>query len=82
MFLYNKSEGGMFMLNEKESRVLNAILKYIYENGFSPSIREIGKLTGIKSTSTVHRYLSRLEQKGYIERKENSPRALRVIQDT
>ncbi|WP_461038843.1 LexA family protein [Tepidimicrobium xylanilyticum] len=45
-------------------------------------MREIGKLTGIKSTSTVHRYLSKLEEKGYIERKEKSPRALRVIQDT
>jgi len=31
MFLYNKSEGGMFMLNEKESKVLNAIVKYIDE---------------------------------------------------
>ncbi|WP_461039740.1 LexA family protein, partial [Tepidimicrobium xylanilyticum] len=58
------------MLNEKESKLFDAIVKYIYENGFSPSIREIGKLTGIKSTSTVHRYLSKLEEKGYIERKE------------
>jgi len=75
-------KGGMTMLNEKESKLFDAIVKYIDENGFSPYIREIGKLTGIKSTSTVHRYLSRLEQKGYIERKEKSPRALRVIQDT
>lgn len=67
------------MLNEKESRVLNAILKYIYENGFSPSIRDIRNITRIKSISTIHRYLNRLEKKGFIDRRENSPRALRVI---
>jgi len=67
------------MLNDKESKLLNTIVKYINENGFSPSIREIGEIVGYKSTSTVYRYLEKLEEKGYIERKENSPRALKVI---
>lgn len=67
------------MLNNKEIKLLKGITKYIDENGFSPSIRDIGDIMDFKSTSTVHRYLSRLEQKGYIERKEKSPRALRVI---
>lgn len=67
------------MLNNKESKLLNAIVKYIDENGFSPSIRELREIVGCKSTSTVHRYLNRLELEGYIERKENSPRAIKVF---
>ena len=70
------------MLNEKESKLFDAIVKYIDENGYSPSVRELSEIVGFKSTSTVHRYLSKLEEKGYIERRENSPRALRVVQDT
>ncbi|MGJ0848077.1 winged helix-turn-helix transcriptional regulator [Tissierella praeacuta] len=67
------------MLNERELEILNAIVNYIKQNGYAPSVREIGKIVGLKSTSTVHTYLKSLESKGFIERKENSPRTLRVI---
>ena len=67
------------MLTERESEVLNIIVEYIKENEYAPSVREIGKLMGLKSSSTVHMYLKNLELKGFIERKENFPRALRVI---
>lgn len=67
------------MLTTKESIVLEAIVNYIEINGFSPSIREMCELVGLKSTSTVHNHLTNLENKGYIERKENFPRALRVV---
>ncbi|WP_313758493.1 LexA repressor [Tissierella sp.] len=67
------------MLNEKESEILNVLVDYIKQNVYAPSVREIGKIVGLKSTSTVHKYLKGLELKGFIERKENFPRALRVI---
>lgn len=67
------------MLTTKESIVLEAIVNYIEINGFSPSIREMCELVGLKSTSTVHNHLTNLENKGYIERKGNLPRALRVV---
>lgn len=67
------------MLTEKEAQILNVIVDYIKENGYAPSVREIGKLVGLKSTSTVHEYLKRLQEKGYIERKENFPRTLKVL---
>lgn len=38
-------------------------------------------MAGFKSTSTVHKYLNMLGEKGYIERKENSPKDLRVIKN-
>ncbi|WP_313757090.1 winged helix-turn-helix transcriptional regulator [Tissierella sp.] len=67
------------MLNERELEVLNVTVDYIKQNGYAPSVREIGKIIGLKSTSTVHTYLKSLESKGFIERKENFPRALRVL---
>lgn len=67
------------MLTERESEVLNVIIDYIKENEYAPSVREIGNIIGLKSTSTVHGYLRNLELKGFIERRENFPRALRVI---
>jgi len=67
------------MLTERESQVLNIIVEYIKENGYGPSVREIGNIIGLKSTSSVHAHLKNLQEKGYIERKENFPRALKVI---
>lgn len=67
------------MLNERELEILNIIVDYIKQNEYAPSVREIGKLAGLKSSSTVHMYLKNLELKGFIERKENLPRALRVL---
>lgn len=69
------------MLNERELEILNVIVDYIKQNGYAPSVREIGKIVGLKSTSTVHTYLKSLESKGFIERKENLPRALRVLKN-
>lgn len=51
----------------------------IRENGFSPSIRDIMAQLGIKSTSTVHAYLGRLEEKGYIFKENGKSRTLRTV---
>lgn len=67
------------MLSEKEKVILQTIIDYIEKNEYVPSVREICDLVELKSTSTVHNHLINLENKGYIERKENSPRAMRVV---
>ena len=64
-------------LNEKQQKVL----KYVQDcaqNGLPPSVREICNATGIKSTSTVHGYLSLLEREGYINRESGLNRAIRM----
>lgn len=57
----------MVILTEKENIILVAISNFIEEKGFSPTVREIGDLTGFKSSSSVHKYLLRLRDKGKIE---------------
>lgn len=64
-------------LNEKQQKVL-AFVKERLGDGIPPSVREIGDACGIKSTSTVHAYLKRLEDEGYIDRRSGLNRAIRL----
>lgn len=64
-------------LTTKESAVFDLIRRSIAK-GVIPSVREIGAELGIKSTSSVHRYLTSLEEKGYIERGDGLNRSIRL----
>lgn len=65
------------MLDGKAERVLGYINKRINQ-GVPPSVREICTDLGIKSTSTVHKYLKQLEQAGCIERDQNLNRSIKI----
>lgn len=64
-------------LTEKQLKVYNFLVKAL-GNGIPPSVREICKELGIKSTSTVHGILSVLEENGYIERDARNSRSIRI----
>ena len=49
------------------------------KNGFPPSIREIAKAVGLKSTSGVYSHLKKLEEEGLIEIRGYSPRAIKIL---
>lgn len=66
-------------LTKRQSNILKFIESYQKKEGWAPSIREIAEACGLSSTSSVFRNLKVLENKGYIERMENSPRAIRVL---
>jgi len=66
-------------LNIREKAVLTAIMTSIRSRGYPPSVREIGQEVGLLSSSTVHGYLKRLQDKGYLRRDESKPRAMEVI---
>ena len=65
------------MLNEKATNIYKFIKDSI-ENGYAPTVREICAALNIKSTSTVHRYINLLIEEGYIEKKDNSNRAIKL----
>ena len=64
--------------NGKE-RVYNFLVEFIRENGFPPSVREIGSGCGLKSTATVRDYLEMLEMMGKIEVKRKITRGIRLV---
>ena len=66
-------------LNKREKAILKFVEKQSIENGYPPSVREIGKAVGLKSTATVHSYLAALSKKGYIKKEAQKGRTLKVI---
>ena len=63
---------------EKLTKVMDYIRKFTEENGYTPSVREIGKECGIKSTATVHSYIERLQTRGYLSKTDNKKRAVTI----
>lgn len=66
-------------LNKREKAILKYIEKQIIVNSYPPSVREIGKAVGLKSTATVHGYLAKLEEKGYVKKESQKGRTLKLL---
>lgn len=66
---------------DTQSRILAFIERFTQANGYPPSVREICVGTGLKSTSTVHGHLLRLEKKGLLSRGSMKMRAISVSQE-
>ena len=69
-------------LNKREKTILRFIEKSVEENGYAPSVREIGKAVGLRSTATVHGYLSRLQEEGFIKKENNKGRTLKLLKNS
>ncbi|MGL4606444.1 MAG: transcriptional repressor LexA [Eubacteriaceae bacterium] len=66
-------------LSVKQLAVLKYIKLQMQNKGYPPSVREICAAVNLKSTSTVHAYLKRLEELGYIRRDLAKTRAIEVV---
>lgn len=67
--------------DERMDQIYAVIREFLLEKGYPPSVREIGKRVGLKSSSTVHGYLNQLEDAGYIRRDPTKPRAIDLLED-
>ena len=66
-------------LTPRQQRILAVIKDSIESRGYPPSMREIGEKVGLTSSSSVSHQLRMLEQKGFIKRDPNRPRAIEVF---
>lgn len=66
---------------DNQQRILDYIKSEIQTKGYPPSVREIALAVGLKSTSTVHGHLQRLEKRGLLHRDAMKPRAMEVVGD-
>jgi repressor LexA len=71
------TEGEDLPIRQRE--VLEVIRAWVERFGYPPSVREIGEAVGLTSTSSVSYQLRALEQKGYLRRDPNRPRAIGVL---
>lgn len=65
-------------LNPRQKQILTYIHNFLRKKGYPPSVREICRATGLRSTATVHSHLVQLEKKGYINRDPQKPRAIEI----
>lgn len=66
-------------LSERHRKIMKFLSDFQDDNGYSPSIREIGESINVSSTSLVDYYLKQLEELGYIQRDGHISRSIRVI---
>lgn len=67
-------------LTNKQIKILEFIKDRFSQKGYPPTIREVCSYIGLKSTSTVHSHLNKLEELGYIKRDPTKPRAIELLE--
>lgn len=72
----------MAELTSMQQRIYEYIASCIREQGYPPSVREIGEAVGLKSPSTVHFHLKHLEEAGVIEKGAGKGRAITLTVPT
>lgn len=68
-------------LTPRQKQVLDFLVSFSSENGFSPSFEEIARELKLASLATVHKHVNALEQKGYLKRSYNHSRSIEVSPD-
>ncbi|MFI3250094.1 MAG: transcriptional repressor LexA [Eubacteriales bacterium] len=68
----------METINTKQREVFEYICSFVEENQYPPSVREICEAVSLKSTSTVHYHLNKLEKAGYICKTGGKTRAIAI----
>ena len=67
--------------SDKPEKILQFIREFTRENGYPPSVREIGAAVGLKSTSTVHYQLARLREQGFLSGESAKSRAVTLAEE-
>lgn len=69
------------MVTIKQQEIMEVIRKALMRDGQAPTVREIGKETGLRSSCSVQKHLNQLEVKGYIKRDPYKYRSIELLQD-
>ncbi|GAA1716143.1 transcriptional repressor LexA [Kribbella yunnanensis] len=65
-------------LPERQQRILVVIRDWVQRHGYSPSSRQIGDAVGLRSSSSVSKHLTSLEDKGFLRRSPSVSRPIDV----
>ncbi|HRP92711.1 MAG TPA: transcriptional repressor LexA [Ignavibacteriaceae bacterium] len=68
-------------LTDRQEYILKFIQQFLQENGYPPTLREIGKRFDISSTFGVKRHLDALTKKGYLNILSNASRGISITRD-
>lgn len=84
--VYSDLGGGIMnddtLLSSRQIQILAYIKDMLRAKGYPPSVREIGTAVGLRSSSTVHSHLTKLEEAGLLRRDPTKPRAIEVLDNS
>ena len=66
-------------LTKRQEDILLAITNFIKDKGYAPTVREVGEIVHLASTSTVYNHFEKLKEKGYITWEPSQPRTIRIL---
>lgn len=69
----------MEALTDRQNEILDTIKKFIADNGYPPTVREVGKILNLSSPATTHFHINRLESKGYLKKSKSKNRSLELL---
>ncbi len=69
----------MEKLTDRQSYILQVLKKLIAKKGYPPTVREIGEAAHLSSPATIHFHLNKLEEKGYIKKRDNKNRTIEIL---
>ena len=69
----------MARTTDKAQRILDFVNQFLQENGFAPSVREIGQAVGLRSTSSVSYHLQQLQEKGLLHAPEEKGKSRAIV---
>lgn len=65
-------------LTRRQKELMDFVVKFVSDQGYSPSYEEIASGMGLASLATVHKHIQALEAKNYLRRNYNHSRSLEV----
>lgn len=75
-----EKEGPMAQMTRMQQKIYDYIAQMLAQEGYPPSVREIGAAVGLKSPSTVHFHLKHMEEKGIIKKAGRKGRTITLVQ--
>jgi repressor LexA len=69
------------MLTKRQKQVLDFIKTFINKHDYAPSLDEVKDHLGLSSVSTAHFHVQALQQKGFLRKDENRPRAIEISEN-
>ncbi len=66
-------------LTKRQREIFDFLNEFIDQNGYAPSLEEIGRRFGLSSLATVHKHLTNLQEKGFIKRAWNRSRSVELV---
>ena len=77
-----KGEWHMAQMTKMQQKIYDYIARTLVEQGYPPSVREIGAAVGLKSPSTVHFHLKHMEELGVIKKSGRKGRTITLTKPT